>query len=134
MFYFEKKKKKKSNLTPYLESSFFWKLQVGRNTILTPSHMFGSENQNFLYYHGVANNLGMPDLLCWWLFGQIRRIWNCTDDGLADFGNLYNLGSKKVKVVGWAWEGFWSMGVLFLIMFSAFPANNNWDFDFFNIF
>ena len=63
---------------PYLESSFFWKSQVGRNTILTSSHMFGSENQNFLYYHGVANNLGMTDLSCYWLDGEIRRIWNCT--------------------------------------------------------
>ena len=67
-------------MTPYLESSFFWKSQVGRNTILTPSHMFGSENQNFLYYHGVANNLGMTDLSCYWLDGEIRRIWNCIND------------------------------------------------------
>ena len=62
---------------PYLESSFFWKSQVGRNTILTPSHMLGSENQNFLYYHGVANNLGKTDVPCYWLDGEIWKIWNC---------------------------------------------------------
>ena len=102
-----------SNLTPYLESSFVWKSQVGRNTILTSSHMFGSENQNYLYYHGVANNLGMTDLSCYWLDGEIRRIWNCTGDVFWKF--IQDGGPQK-----WAKCVLYSLYVLFLIFYRLF--------------
>ena len=79
---------------PNRESSFFRKFKVSRHAILTLSHIFGVILAFFPYYHGVANRVGMGDLLCYVLFGEIRRIWNCTDDGRSDLGNLYNPGSE----------------------------------------
>ncbi len=58
--------------TPPLISSFFRKLQVGRKTILTPSHKVFVIFVKFLYDQGVANNLGMTDLSCFLVVVEIQ--------------------------------------------------------------
>ena len=60
MSYFEKNKQ----FDPYRESSIFFILEVGRNTILTSCHKCYKISVLFLYYLGVANNLGKTVLSC----------------------------------------------------------------------
>ena len=92
--------------TPPLISSFFWKSQVGRKTTLTKIHKYGSENEFFLYYHGVANNLGMADLSCRLLVVEIQPKWNGPSDGWSVFWKYIHSGVvKKVLRMGSAYSG-----------------------------
>ena len=69
-----------SNLTPYQESSFLSISEVGRNTIFLIAPLVNFLTACFLYYLGVADNLGKTDLSCDWLYGEIGWIWNCMFD------------------------------------------------------
>ncbi len=65
-------KNKKYTKGPHPDFELFLKLQVGRKTILTPSHKRCVIFVKFLYDHGVANNLGMADLSCRLLVVEIQ--------------------------------------------------------------
>ena len=92
--------------TPPLISSFFRKLQVGRKTILTPSHKPCVIFVKFLYDHGVANNLGMADLSCRLLVVEIQPKWNGPSDGWSVFWKYIHSGvEKKVLRMGSAYSG-----------------------------
>ena len=109
-------------LAPYRESSFFWRLEVGRNAILTSFHR-KNMIAFFLYYLGVADNLGKTDLSCYWLDGEIGRIWNCTDDIFWKFiqdGGPRKWGKCVLCVVYVLFNIFYILFNIFYVLYFIF--------------